>query len=101
MKGPDGYGAHALINSEVLDVPGGLLTAFNVDKATVDLSVSGLNQAASEALGSAFGCLTGLSTNAVGGLMMILVAASGLLAVGTNAVCYRQARIRRLTPNRS
>ena len=89
-----------LVRLEGVDTVKPLLSMFEMGEMDLGASFAETQQLAAESYRAVCGYVTAATTNVIGGLaMIVLLTASALLAIGTNAVVFRQARIRRLTPD--
>lgn len=77
------------------------LGTIEVEEAALDLPLVEIDRLASESYQAAAGCLAYLSTESAGRLTTILLIASAIAAIGTNAACFRRSRLRQLTTTRS
>lgn len=80
--------------------PGWLDGIFGMDEAAGLVSYAGVLQAVSQSWEEASCALSGLTVGGPGGLALIALIASALLALGTDALCLRQARGRCQTTGR-
>ncbi|MBU0718138.1 MAG: zf-HC2 domain-containing protein [Planctomycetes bacterium] len=97
----ESFGAPALVGGEPLAGITRFLSTIEVEETALDLSLVEIDQLASESYRTARGCLAYLSTELAGRLTMILLIASAIAAIGTNAACFHRSRIRQLTAARS
>ena len=80
--------------AESLDALAGWFGGFEVEGVTLDLPPADVRQLATEGYGAARDCVTYLAGSGFSALTLIVLVASALLALGTNTVCFRQARLR-------
>ncbi|NOZ21131.1 MAG: hypothetical protein GXP25_08575 [Planctomycetes bacterium] len=74
---------------------------FRIDVGETTLSFSDLRDSLLESGAATSGAITDMTAYGLGGpTVMILLILSALLAIGTNAVCYRQAHTKRLRETR-
>ena len=90
-------GVTALVHGDHLDPLAGVFSVFEIEDTALERSVAEINQWASETYGSTLGHLASITTQAAGSRTVVVLIASAMLAIGTNAVCLHRARIRHLT----